>query len=69
MSRKTYDIVVGISTAVATAASSLLALFSAPYLPAIIAGIGIVNGAIVEICSLFIKEEPTVTSNTKVLKL
>lgn len=57
MTKKTFRIITGISTAVSTAACSIMALFDAPYLPAVIAIVGIVNGAVSEIASLFVKEE------------
>ena len=56
MSKKTFNLVVGISGGVATIASAIVAFINPAYEPAIIASIGVVETAIVEICSKFVKE-------------
>lgn len=56
MSKKTFNLVVGISGGVATIASAIVAFINPAYEPAIIASIGVAETAIVEICSKFVKE-------------
>lgn len=57
MSKKTYNLVVGISGGIATIASAIIAFLDPAYESAIIASIGVVETAIVEICSKFVKEK------------
>lgn len=57
MSKKTFNLVVGVSGGVATIASAVVAFFDPAYESAIIASIGVVETAIVEICSKFVKEK------------
>lgn len=56
MSKKIYNLVVGISGGVATIACAVVAFFDPAYESAIIASIGVLETAIVEICSKFVKE-------------
>ena len=57
MSKKVFNLVVGITGGIATIASALVAFFDPAYEPAIIASIGVLETAIVEICSKFVKEK------------
>lgn len=57
MSKKTFNLVVGISGGVATVASAIVAFLDPAYESAIVASIGVVETAIVEICSKFVKEK------------
>ena len=57
MSKKVFNLIVGISGGVATIACALVAFFDPAYESAIIASIGVVETAIVEICSKFVKEK------------
>lgn len=57
MSKKTFNLVVGISGGVATIASAIVAFLDPAYESAIVASIGVVETAIVEICSKFVKEK------------
>ena len=57
MSKKTFNLVVGVSGGIATIASAIVAFFDPAYESAIIASIGVVETAIVEICSKFVKEK------------
>lgn len=57
MSKKTFNLVVGISGGVATIASAVVAFLDPAYESAIVASIGVVETAIVEICSKFVKEK------------
>lgn len=57
MSKKTFRIVTGTVAAITTAASTVMALFKADWIPIAIAIVGVVNGTTAEICSLFLKEE------------
>lgn len=56
MSKKTFNLVVGISGGIATVASAIVAFLDPAYESAIIASIGVVETAVVEICSKFVKE-------------
>ena len=56
MSKKTFNFVVGVTGGICTIASATVAFFEPAYTPAIIASIGVVETAIVEICSKFVKE-------------
>lgn len=53
MSEKTYKLVIGISGAVATAASAIVTFFEPTYMTAIVASIGVAETALVEIVSMF----------------
>lgn len=57
MSKKVFNLIVGISGGIATIASALVAFFDPAYESAIIASIGVAETAIVEICSKFVKEK------------
>lgn len=54
MSKKTFQLVTGIVTGVATIASAAVVFTNPPMAVAIVAGIEIAAGATIEICSLFI---------------
>lgn len=56
MSKKTFNLVVGISGGIAAIASAVVAYAEPAFTPAIIGAIGIAETAITEICSLFVKE-------------
>ena len=56
MTKKVYNLVVAVTGGIATIASALVAFFDPAYTPAIIASIGVVETAVVEICSKFVKE-------------
>ena len=55
MSKKTFNLVVGITGAVAAAASAVVVFLAPPAAAAIVASIGIAETAITEICSKFVK--------------
>lgn len=57
MSKKTFNLVVGVSGGIAAIASVVVAYFEPNYTPAIIGAIGIVETAITEICSLFVENK------------
>lgn len=57
MNKKTFQLVTGIVTGVATIASAIVVFIAPPMAPAIVAGIEIAAGAVIEICSLFEKTE------------
>lgn len=57
MSRKTFNLITGISGGVATIAGAVIAFIQPPFTPAIVGAVGIVETAIVEICSLFLDKE------------
>lgn len=52
-----FNLITGISGGVATIASAVVAYIQPVYTPAIIGAVGIVETAIVEICSLFLDKE------------
>lgn len=56
MNKKTFQLVTGIVTGVATIASAIVVFIAPPMAPAIVAGIEIAAGAVIEICSLFEKD-------------
>lgn len=56
MSKKIFNLIVGISGGLSTIASTVIAFLEPSYTPAIIASIGILETAIVEISSKFVKE-------------
>ncbi len=55
MSKRTFNLVVGITGAVAAAASAIVVFVAPPAAPAIVASIGVAETAITEICSKFVK--------------
>ena len=55
MSKKVFNLVVGISGGVATIAAALVAFFNPAYEAAIVASIGVAETAVVEICSKFVE--------------
>ena len=57
MSRKTFNLITGISGGVATIAGAVIAFIQPPFTPAIVGAVGVVETAIVEICSLFLDKE------------
>ena len=57
MSKKTFNLVVGITGGIATIASAVVAFLDPAYESAIIASIGVVETAVVEICTKFVKEK------------
>lgn len=57
MSRKTFNLVVGVTGGVASIASAVITFVQPAFAPAIVGCVGIVETAIVECCSLFLKEE------------
>lgn len=56
MSKKVFQLITGVVSGVATIASAVVVFMAPPMAPAIVAGIDIAAGAIIEICSLFISE-------------
>ena len=56
MSKKVFNLIVGVSGGIAAIGSALVAYFNPAYEPAIVGAIGIAETAVVEICSLFVKE-------------
>lgn len=57
MSKKTFNFVVGITGGICAIASATVSFIQPPYATAIIASIPVVETAIVEICSKFVKEK------------
>lgn len=57
MSKKTFNLIVGITGGIATVACAIVAFFDPAYESAIIASIGVAETAIVEICTKFVKEK------------
>lgn len=57
MKKKTFNLVVGIANGVATIASAVVAYIQPAYTVPIIASIGIVDTAIVEVCSQFVEAD------------
>ena len=55
MSKRTFNLIVGITGAVAAGASAVVVFLAPPAAPAIVASIGIVETAVTEICSKFLK--------------
>ena len=56
MSKKTYNLVIGVLGGLCAVASAVVAYMSIENSPLIIASIGIGQTAVSEICSLFVKE-------------
>lgn len=57
MSKRAFNLVVGVSGGVAAIASAVVTYIQPAYATAIVAAIGIAETAVVEICSLFVKPE------------
>lgn len=57
MSKKVFNLIVGVSGGVAAIAGAIVAHFQPAYTSAIIASIGVAETAVVEVCSKFIKAE------------
>ncbi len=57
MSKKVYALIVGVSGGICAIASAIVAFIQPSYTPAIVGSIGIVETAIAEICTLFLKKE------------
>lgn len=55
MSKKTFALVTGITAGICTIASALVTYLQPAMAVQIVAGIGIAEGAVVEICNLFVK--------------
>ena len=57
MSKKTYNLIVGILGGVSAILTAIVSYIQPENTPAIIAAVGIVNTAAVEVCSLFLDKE------------
>lgn len=57
MSKKVFNLVVGVTGGVATIASAVVTYMQPTYAAQIVAAIGIGSTAVTEICSLFVKAE------------
>jgi len=57
MSKKTFNLVVGILGGISAIACAVVAYAQPPYFTAIIASIPVAETAIVEICSKFVEEK------------
>lgn len=57
MSKKTFNLVVGITGGAAAIASAVVAYVEPAFTPAIVGAIGISATAVTEICSLFVASE------------
>lgn len=57
MSKKTLNLITGVLGGVAAIASALITYFQPSYAPALVAAVGIADTAVVEICTLFVKQE------------
>lgn len=57
MSKKTFNLVVGVVGGVAAIASAVVTYFNPTYAVQTVAAIGVGSTAITEICSLFVKAE------------
>lgn len=57
MSKKMFNLIVGVSGGVAAIASAVVTYFQPAYATAIVGAIGIAETAAVEICSLFVVKE------------
>ncbi len=55
MSKKTFNLVVGVAGGVAAIASAVVTYFNPTYAVQTVAAIGVGSTAITEICSLFVK--------------
>ena len=59
MTKSVFNLVTGIVGGVSAIASAIVTFFQPSYAPAIVACIGIVDTAVIEGCSLFVKNEET----------
>lgn len=57
MSKRTFNLVAGITGGVSTIASACVTYFNPVYAVQIVAAVGLVATAVTEICSLFVKAE------------
>ena len=57
MSKKMFNLIVGVSGGVAAIASAVVTYIQPAYATAIVGAIGIAETAAVEICSLFVEKE------------
>lgn len=57
MSRKMFNLVSGIVGGVSAITSAVITYIQPEYSVQMVAGVGIASTAIIEICSLFVKEE------------
>lgn len=57
MSKRVYALVVGVSGGVCAIAGSIVSYLQPSYTPAIVGSIGIIETAVAEICTLFLKKE------------
>lgn len=57
MSKKTYALIGGITTGVATIAVALVTYFEPSYAAAINASVGVIEGAVVTCAGLFVNEQ------------
>lgn len=57
MSKRTFNLVVGVTGGICAIASAVVAFLQPPYMTAIIASIPVAETAIVEICTKFVKEK------------
>lgn len=55
MSKKAYNLIVGITGGACAIASAVVAFFQPSYAAAIVGGIGIAETAVIEIASLFLE--------------
>lgn len=56
MSKRMFNLVVGITGGVAAIATAVITFFQPPYAAAIVGCVGIAETAVVECCSLFTKD-------------
>ena len=54
MSKKTLQLITGITTGISTIASAVVTFIQPSYAAAIVAGIGIVASAVIEVCTNFV---------------
>jgi hypothetical protein len=57
MTKKTYNLIVGVTGGLSTIAVAVVTFFNPTYATAINAGIGIGSTAAIEICNQFVKEK------------
>lgn len=57
MSRRVFNLVVAVCGGVCAIASAVVSFIQPSYTPAIVGAVGIAETAVVEICSLFVKQE------------
>lgn len=56
MSKKTFNLVIGVTGGIAAIASAAITYLNPAYAPQVVAAIGVAETAVVEICSLFRKD-------------